>query len=62
MKKKSWMLFVAVICGMSSFVVADDCQTCNQSVTQEEKKDETQGPTEVVIVDSPVVSETTSSN
>ena len=54
MKKKAWMLFVAVVCGTSSFAVANDCATCTettQTVTQEEKKTE---DAEVVVVDAPV--------
>ena len=41
MKKKTWMLFVAIICGINSFAVANDCVDCSATteVAQEEKKE-----------------------
>ncbi len=58
MKKKIWMLFVAVICGMSSFVTANDCVACEttttETVTQEEKKVNTTEGSDVVVADAPV--------
>lgn len=51
MKNKAWMLLTAIICGMSSFAVANECETCNQSqeITTQEKKEST----EVATADAP---------